>query len=220
MARGRVGVVELIAVQGATLDFGETVAHSLSRRCKQGKTLVLGEVHVAAPLKQSIGTCLKVQGAGDLPGSGFSGNDIDGSPGGALTKFGALGPTQHFDALDLSQIEPHGERIGQINAIQVNQHTGLGTQVLCGFPAHAADRNHTTSAVVLGDIESRHVAVEIIQLRHSSTFQVLTVYGGDGHRRFLDLHSTVSCGDRDFFQNRFLFLGETLRGAQEQSEHA
>ena len=94
---------------------------------------------------------------------GFGGHDADGAPDRVLSEQRPLGAPQHFDPLDVHQIEHAPLQSREVDTVDVDGHPGVVRERVVGLPdaAHEDLRGVPVGGAPLGE---RHVRGHLAQV--------------------------------------------------------
>ncbi|CAI8760338.1 hypothetical protein EMIT0196P_150106 [Pseudomonas chlororaphis] len=109
-----------------------------------------------------------------------AGADVDHPGGGVLAEQRALGTAQHFQLLDVHQVEHRHARPSQVDVVDVQPDAAF--QAIAGrVVAQAADRHAGLARVHVGDVDARHQLLQILDAIDPLALQGLAT--DHAHRR-------------------------------------
>ena len=187
-------------VAGDRRPHGECVAERHVDRTANTQQVVVthGDVGVAVHI---------VHGRGD-------GDHVDRATGGVLAEQGALGATQHLDALQIQEVGLQGEGRGHVDAVQVVGHRGVGNGVLVRLVTHAPNGDDGLEALVLGDVYPRGDRTQVHKGGEISLVQVFCAEGGYRLGQVLQAFGPLLRCDNHFFEDG---SGILCQGSHRQS---
>ncbi|MNZ82223.1 hypothetical protein D3C78_1009160 [compost metagenome] len=102
------------------------------------------------------------------------GADVDHPGGGVLTEQGALRTAQHFQLLDVHQVEHRHARTAEVDVVQVQANAAF--QAITGrVVAQTANRHAGLARMHVGDVDARHQLLQVLYAVHALGFQRLAI---------------------------------------------
>ncbi|MNV24037.1 hypothetical protein D3C71_1150810 [compost metagenome] len=123
-----------------------------------------------------------------------AGADVDHAGGGVLAEQGALRTTQHFELLDVHQVEYSHAGAAEVNVVDVQADTAF--QAIAGrVVAQATDRHAGLARMHVGDVDAGHQLLQILDAIDPLGFQGLAA--DYAHRGGYVLRAFFAAASRD-----------------------
>ncbi|MNZ68663.1 hypothetical protein D3C78_869330 [compost metagenome] len=192
-----------------------TVAAGAIRRKASGQFVIQRAGNRALGLEVSVFAHRRFDAA--LRGKGRrAGADIDHASGGVLAEQGALRTAQHFELLDVHQVEYGHAGAAEVNVVDVQADTAF--QAIAGrVVAQATDRHTGLTRMHVGDVDTGYQLLQILDAIDPLGFQGLAADHAHRRRHILRTFFAAASGNRHGFQLRAVgrggFSGCGLRGS-------